>query len=221
MKTINRSLFGLAILMFAGLLTISCKKDTEGISKVEEHPVLTLNGESFVNLLTGVPYVEQGAVATYKGQPLDVTIVGSVNVNAPGVYFVTYSTENVTDVTIRKEVTRAILISDEYIVAGQYVGNYRIVSTTRTNQPTIAQISPGIYRISDGNFQATPIPVEFLDLGGGRFMVYPEVQSAGQFGNYTGTVTYDPAGANGPTFTFTLNLFQIGATTTASFYKVE
>jgi hypothetical protein len=205
MKTKNRFLLGLAAIAFAGFLTVSCaKEESAGVSLTEAHPVLTMTGASFINILTGTPYTDQGAVASYKGQPLPVTTVGvdSVDPDTPGIYFIEYSTENVTDVTIRKTATRAVLISDELIVDRQWEGSF-VEATHPTKTPSITQRSPGIYRISDACWQsAGPIPIEFLDLGGGKFMMYPEEQSS-VFGPVVerNGISYDAATG---TFTFDL-----------------
>jgi uncharacterized repeat protein (TIGR01451 family) len=54
-------------------------------------PTLTLNGDDQLTLECGNAFTDPGATATVCGSPVTVTITGSVNPNAPGIYTLNYS----------------------------------------------------------------------------------------------------------------------------------
>jgi len=76
-------------------------------------PVVTLNGETEINLFVDETYTEAGATAIDGNDDsveLDVTIVGSVDTSTIGTYSITYSATGITynDTTV---VTRTVIIS--------------------------------------------------------------------------------------------------------------
>ncbi|MEE1896779.1 DUF5011 domain-containing protein [Flavobacterium rakeshii] len=90
-KTIKAGLIlSLAILASCGY------EDPVGTTKVTYYPLLEMNGSSTEVLSVGDTYTEEGASATEAGQEIEVTTVGSedVDTSTPGVYNVYYSAVN-------------------------------------------------------------------------------------------------------------------------------
>ena len=81
--------------------------DQEGTANVP--PTLTLNGDDQVTLECGSAYTDPGATATVCGSPIQVTVTGAANPNAPGTYTVTYSASANGFTT---EVTRIVTVED-------------------------------------------------------------------------------------------------------------
>ena len=55
-------------------------------------PIITLNGDSFINIDQYDTYEEQGAIAVDDiDGPVDVIITGQVNTNVPNIYTVLYT----------------------------------------------------------------------------------------------------------------------------------
>jgi len=72
-------------------------------------PTLTLNGDDFITLECGTAFTDPGATATVCGSPVEVTITGAANPNAPGTYTVTYSASANGFTT---EATRVVIVED-------------------------------------------------------------------------------------------------------------
>jgi hypothetical protein len=55
-------------------------------------PTVVLNGDASVSLVLGTPWIDPGATATdFCGNPVDVIVTGTVDVQALGEYTITYS----------------------------------------------------------------------------------------------------------------------------------
>lgn len=88
-------------ILFLFLLLVSpvfmaCDRDleTEGISRVTNFPLISLNGEQFVSIPVGGSFSDPGASATESGAPISFTTTGTVDVNTAGVYLITYTATN-------------------------------------------------------------------------------------------------------------------------------
>ncbi|HKG47399.1 MAG TPA: immunoglobulin-like domain-containing protein [Pyrinomonadaceae bacterium] len=72
-------------------------------------PTLTLNGDDQITLECGSAFTDPGATATVCGSPVQVTVTGAANPNAPGTYTVNYSA---TANGFTTEVTRIVTVQD-------------------------------------------------------------------------------------------------------------
>ena len=79
-------------------------------------PIITLNGDSIVNITKGNPYTEQGAIwtDTEDGTGTNVSITGTVDINTVGTYLINYdytdsNSNNATQVTRTVNVTTDVL----------------------------------------------------------------------------------------------------------------
>ena len=72
-------------------------------------PVITLNGESPLTVEAFTTFTDPGATAHDDQGPLPVSVVGSVDVNSPGDYTLTYSATNGYATTT---VTRVVHVQD-------------------------------------------------------------------------------------------------------------
>lgn len=73
----------------------SCEKDSEGLTGIVYYPAVSLEGASQLNWEKGVPFVDPGFSATYKGEDFTqhVTVTTKMNESdpQPGLYTISYS----------------------------------------------------------------------------------------------------------------------------------
>jgi hypothetical protein len=189
MKTKNKLLFGLMVPVLAGLLLVSCKKESEGVSQTLSYPEITITGNSEITLAVGETYTEQGATARAGEQTLEVTISTDLDTSIPNIYFVNYTAEVTTDgFLLTQTVQRRVNV---YAPEGVDIsGNYRIVHTTRTTEMTLTKTDDRTYHASDTWWQASPIQCVFIDCGNGIFSMWPKEQNS-NYGPFAGPITYD------------------------------
>ena len=72
-------------------------------------PTLVLNGDDQITIECGSAFTDPGATATVCGSPVQVTVTGAANPNAPGTYTVTYSASANGFTT---EATRIVTVQD-------------------------------------------------------------------------------------------------------------
>jgi len=72
-------------------------------------PTLILNGDDQITLECGSAFTDPGATASVCGSPIEVTVTGAANPNAPGTYTVTYSASANGFTT---EATRIVTVQD-------------------------------------------------------------------------------------------------------------
>jgi Domain of unknown function (DUF5011) len=92
-----------SILISAVILSVlfSCNKHdfnypegTVGISKIVYFPSVTIKGDRLMIINMGSTFTDPGAEATLNGASVQYTTSGSVDVNTPGIYDLTYSASN-------------------------------------------------------------------------------------------------------------------------------
>lgn len=134
----------LVILLLAG-----CKKDFDviesetqvGGSKVTFFVDLALNGEVYMGVVKGQAFTDPGATATENGQPVDVTVTGTVNTNVSAIYKLTYTATNKDG--FAKSTNRYVAVLPEapdpsVDLSGTYV-------SSTSPQATITKISDGLF----------------------------------------------------------------------------
>ncbi len=172
----------------------SCKKDEihntdtkVGISDVTVYPVITMAGSPYVSIVKGTTYTEAGVTAKEGTSTIDVTTTGSVNINQPGLYVITYSATNKDG--FPATVSRTVVVLSAHENPGvDLSGKYDYVAGGYTS--TVTKVAEGVYTTDNVWNAATIIPVVFISLDGLTISV-PN-QSTG-YGPIFGTGTYNPA----------------------------
>jgi hypothetical protein len=148
-------------------------------------PTIVLNGSSTVSLMIGTPYVELGANATdLVDGTTTVNILGSVNTNATGTYFVIYqSTDSHGNLS---QIIRTVNITPDTIAPVITAPIDQIFEATgATTTPVLVPAT------STDNFTINPIityaPSDF-DLGT-TTVVWTATDAAGNFSTTTSLVT--------------------------------
>lgn len=143
MKKINI----LTVLTFAFICISSCKKETEGISKLTQFAQFTITGDSRIILQKGTPYVEPGVVAKEGDANIQVITSGLPDVNTSGVYDISYKATNKDG--YKAEANRRVIVysTDASAATNDFSGNYE-----RQPNKVIAKwtkIAPGVYEVAN------------------------------------------------------------------------
>ncbi|MBO9683156.1 MAG: DUF5011 domain-containing protein [Flavisolibacter sp.] len=182
------------IIIVVAFVFSSCKKDEihntdtkVGISDVTVYPVLTMAGSPYVSIVKGATYTEAGVTAKEGSSTINVTTTGSVNINQPGLYVITYSATNKDG--FPATVSRTVVVLPAHENPGvDLSGKYDYVAGGYTS--TVTKVAEGVYTTDNVWNAATIIPVVFISLDGLTISV-PN-QNTG-YGPIFGTGTYNPA----------------------------
>lgn len=188
-KNISILLFGLAFIW------MSCNKDTTnntdervGISRVTHFATFEMQGDELMSIVKGTAFTDPGIKAFESGKEIPVTTSGSVNVNQPGIYVLTYSATNKDNFTATTSRTVVVIAAHEN--AGVNLsGKYDYVGSS-TYTSTVTKVAEGTYKTDNAWSGLTVIPLIFTSLDGLSISV-PN-QTTG-FGPAFGTGTYNPA----------------------------
>jgi len=149
-------------LLAAVALTTSCSKDSEGKTWVEEYPKIMLNGDAFTISPIGETYNDAGCTCTYDNADYTshvvTTGVDAIDVNAPGLYYVTYTATSPHGYSWSEQ--RTVAVCDPSVTT-DLAGTWKTQTGTNRNNNagktteysntsvTIKKLCPGIFSISD------------------------------------------------------------------------
>lgn len=186
------------------LALVSCNKDkdSEDIGKVTTFPTLKLNGDASIILPKGTAFVDPGYTALEGTMDINdrVSVTGSVDVNACGLYTLTYKVSNSQGFGIATA-TRMVAVHDATQTV-DYSGDYTLTVTTGSygpNEPaqTISKEAEenglkNVFKMSSTwEYSNTGVPVRFAYLGDGKFYVFPQSSPWGNFDATVSSLTYD------------------------------
>ncbi len=104
----------ISAIALASIATVSCDKDTEGLTQITYYPDFTIVGPTNYVAEAGVPYVDPGCTATLDGVDVTDQIVITTSMNLqdpqPGLYTVTYTVVNADN--IANSVSRNVIVAD-------------------------------------------------------------------------------------------------------------
>jgi hypothetical protein len=146
------------VLIFLAALPSGCEKNltSEGVSKQTWYVTFELTNGALVTSPKGTAFSDPG-IKAMEGQTdvtSKVTVSGSVNTNAVGLYTLTYSATNVDGFSA--SVSRSVIVFDPAAPATDISGNYRS-NVTRVSPARaftglsveITKTAPGIFHVSD------------------------------------------------------------------------
>lgn len=149
------------------VLISSCKsdedKDSYGLSKITTFPVMTLTNENVIMVVNkGTQYVDPGYSAFVGDDDITstVTVTGTVNVNTPGYYRLTYTAKNPEGYSVsklREVIVVAFADATTNDLAGEYTSSVvRYNAGVPANRGPYSQILtkldanvPGLYIVQD------------------------------------------------------------------------
>ena len=148
------------MVLLAVTLLASCDKESEGKSSIIAYPKLTITGDAFAISPIGQPYNDAGCTATYRGEDYTANIVTvgleDIDVNVPGLYYVTYSA--ISPDGFSWSATRTVAVCDPSIDT-DLSGTWKTTGNTfrQTASQTfyegcttdVKYLCPGIFQIKD------------------------------------------------------------------------
>lgn len=96
-----------------------------GISRVVYFPSVAIKGDRLIIQNQGVAYTDPGVDAKLNGQNVNVTTTGSVNVNTPGVYNLTYSASSPDGYSASDWRTVVIMSTSAQVTNNDFSGVYQ------------------------------------------------------------------------------------------------
>jgi hypothetical protein len=186
------------LLLSGALLLASCKKDpvnTEskvGSSRVTHFPTFTLNGEAYESIVVNSVYTDAGATAKEGSTNLPVTVTGSVNAAAVGVYEITYSASNSDG--FAGTVTRVVAVLPAAEQPGVDIsGRYQNLGTFAYTAK-MEKLAAGLYVTDNvwGGGSAAIVPSYVITVNGTSIIL--PVNELSSYGRVRGTGTLDVAG---------------------------
>ena len=131
---------------------LSCNKDNfnypagkVGISTIVYFPAIAINGDRLTIITLGQSYTDPGATATLGSSTASYTTTGSVNVNTPGVYGITYTAVNSQGNAVSD--WRTVVVIGNDVTANDFSGTYARTSNGVTS--TWTKTGNGIYSVEN------------------------------------------------------------------------
>lgn len=140
----------IGLFFFAAVLLGGCEKETtKDISEITYYATFDMQGDAYIILEVGTPYVEPGVTATADGIDLPVVTEGSVDSDVPAVYYINYSAVN--DDGYSATVTRKVRIIEYGFDGTDISGTYAGIRNNKDKggTVTITKIGPGVYETDD------------------------------------------------------------------------
>ncbi|MCY1718931.1 DUF5011 domain-containing protein [Prolixibacteraceae bacterium Z1-6] len=145
MKNLGYKIMVLALIIFLA----ACEKDYDSfITKITYYPTIELIGDQFMTQLVGEPFTDPGVIVKIGdevSEPDEVT--GTVDINTPGVYTITYSKVNEDGYSAASQ--RFVGIIDPSVLDNDYTGEYQRTkygsNTTPAGIAVWTKITDGLY----------------------------------------------------------------------------
>jgi hypothetical protein len=193
----KRNINVLAILLLSTVL-FSCKKNDfdykegyVGISKVTNYATFDMKGAKYIVVQKGGTYTEPGVTAKEGDKDLAVTISGTVNTNAQGVYNLSYSAVNADGYSA--STSRTVIVADigADAAADDLSGKY--ARTSNGSVSTWTRLAPGVYTVlNPGGAPGTNVTVVVFHTSASTIDFPQQIASDG--GSFNGTdETYNPS----------------------------
>ena len=135
------------------VLTVSCKKESAGVTRITYYPTITLQGDDPAIIKVGDAFTDPGFTAVMNGEDIssDVTVTSLIDNTTPGVYSVKYSTTNSDGIVA--SASRSVYVINPGNISNLYYGHSRNASGTR-NYPgcptlVLATSTPDVYFVDD------------------------------------------------------------------------
>lgn len=134
------------------VLTVSCKKESAGVTRITYYPTITLQGDNPAIIKVGDAFTDPGFTAVMNGEDISssVTVTSSIDNTTPGIYTVKYSTTNPDGIVA--SASRSVYVVNPGGIANVYSSACGFnVTPTYTGLPiVISETSDaGVYLIED------------------------------------------------------------------------
>lgn len=167
----------LFITIVLALMSSSCKKDSEGISRVTNLAELALVGDRYITLSVGEPFNDPGATATEAGNEIDVVTSGAIKTEE-GVYNITYSAINSDGFSA--SISRTVVVADISPAAAAIDLSGEYARSTNGSVAVWTRISPGVYTVfNPGGAPGTNLTVVAVNPTITTVKIPPQIASDG------------------------------------------
>lgn len=154
-------LYKYSLIIASVFFLFSCEKDTKDISDVTDYVAFHIQGENPTIVQVGVPYVDEGVIATLSGKDVTSSIntKSDVDYENMGMYTVEYSSVNA--IGLPSRAVRDVIVCNPNVttdLSGKYVGLEGTKRTTIASgaviaypgyHATIKYLAPGFFQIND------------------------------------------------------------------------
>jgi hypothetical protein len=177
---INKYLF--YVLFLTAVLFSGCERvlDTEGISRITNYAIITLNGEQWNTIPVGGTFTDPGASAKAGDEEVEVKVSGDVvDPTKPGVYTIVYTATNKDGYAATERRYVGVIAPDAAAqnLSGQYKRNAGAQGVA-----TITRIADGFYFSNNvGGTAATDTGVYFYHFTGNQLGVPPQLVNGSLF----------------------------------------
>lgn len=169
------------------LLTISCKKNTDNLSKVVKvsFPSIALNGQDVVIVAQGSNYTDAGAKLTddITGAVTDIQPVSNnVNTAQPGIYVVSYSASNANG--FEAAAARTVIVPSTVTGTPDRSGDYERVNPVSGFSAIITKVVNSVYKVQNpgGAGAGVDLVVYYLETAPNVFICPQQPTADGPFG---------------------------------------
>lgn len=210
------------IILIAIAVLPACNKEpnfnypdgTVGISKITYFPLLSLKGSAYIAVAKGSAYTEPGINATANGATIPFTTSGSVNVNTPGIYSLTYTATNADGFSASIRRTVIVYSTDASAAANDLSGKYLRAATGQS--ATWTKLAPGVYLVDNpGGAAGVNLQVIAINPTGFTVSIPSQISSDG---NTSSSTNFNYVNGNPPSYTLVFNNPTYG-TSVRSFVK--
>jgi Domain of unknown function (DUF5011) len=151
----KKLLIKISSIAFAAFLFQSCAKepsfdypeDTVGSSKIVYFPSVNIKGDKLVIMNQGTAFTDPGVTSLLNGQPLAFTTAGSVDINKPGIYNLTYSATTPAGYSASDYRTVAVISNDATVTDNNFGGVY--TRTSNGVNSTWTKVARGVYSVDN------------------------------------------------------------------------
>lgn len=137
------------LLAFCFIVITGCEKDYDSfITKVTYYPTIEVIGDQFMTNPLGEPFTDPGVIVTIGDEQVEPDeVTGSVDVNTPGVYTITYSKVNEDGFSATEH--RYVGVIDPGVIGNDFSGEYQRTqygsNTTPSGIAVWTKITEGLY----------------------------------------------------------------------------
>jgi len=153
-------LYKYCLIIASVLFLFSCKKETEGLSRITDYVEFVINGDNPAVVQVGDPYVDAGVVATLDGQDVTskVTVANNVDYETMGMYTVEYTSPVNAD-GLKSRAVRNVIVCNPGVTA-DISGTWDVVADESYRSPAtyyggkgftvkMNKLAPGFFTVSD------------------------------------------------------------------------
>jgi len=151
-KNLKMKIISIIFSIFLMSILFSCNKTdfnyptgTVGGSRIVYLPSVTIKGDRLLIINQGATFTDPGADALLNGAPVQFSTTGTVDVNTPGIYDLTYSASNPQGFSASD--WRTVVVMGNDISTNDFSGVYLRAATGVTS--TWTKIGDGIYSVEN------------------------------------------------------------------------